>query len=93
MFYKRDNDIFINQHVRNIMAKISFGYFIDDGLLSNVIKPLIITQWTRKGTQQTTQSEYSDRSNVFTAEGFGEKLAHLFTFSGQWILDMTDDSG
>lgn len=72
-------------------------------LLHNSLKPILIGHWVSSGIVDEGSCNFStNASNVFPSKGesadiipvgIASALVRMFSFEGQWILDLTRSSG
>ncbi|XP_031548629.1 uncharacterized protein LOC116286299 [Actinia tenebrosa] len=58
-------------------------------LLHNVVFPMVIGQWSRYGEPLNDNLIGDQKMNVIKEDEAIEKMTELFSFKGQWILDIS----
>lgn len=70
------------------LGKITLLCYLERALLHNVVFPMVIGQWSRYG-EPLDGNLTGHNTNVFREDDAIKKMAELFSFKGQWILEIS----
>lgn len=62
--------------------------FLGEGLLDDVVAPMVIGQWSKRGTNIALPSTDWGKSNLFEDKNLSDKLLNVFTLRRQWVLEV-----